>query len=1040
MSCPDENSLLDYARGESNAAKHRAVTEHLDVCAACRALVSELVRARTGDSSASMPRRQEAMDEDARGPLARGQLLGRYVILGPVGSGAMGVVYAAYDPELDRKVALKLLRPRASADPARAEKRLVREAQAMARLSHENVITVHDVNTFGGCSFVAMEFVEGGTLGDYLASRSQGWQDIVRLFLQAGRGVAAAHRAGLVHRDFKPSNVLVYSDGRVRVTDFGLARASGPGALPIGETRSMAFADLSATVEGAAIGTPAYMAPEQFAGAAVDARTDQFAFCVSLYEALYGVRPFAGATGAEIERNIAGGHVQQPVTRREVPAKVRRTLLRGLRGAPDERFPSMEPLLVALGAATSTRHRVREAVAVVTTLLAVLGVLGAHRLVRQRKLEACARPPEMAGLWAAAARARVEQAFLATRLPYAKETFTRVAAVLDRYVTDWTAVRREACALGSLPSPAVAAQRMACLDSRSAALATLVDGLAHGGRATVDRAVESAHALPRLDLARCESSVEFEEQARASASPDRVARLRSQLAVARVSRNLGRPLPGLRAARTAATEARAMGLRAAEAQALFYEAGFQGDVGERKPVPAILNHALALADEARADELRAEIAIALFQMVVFMESRGDLHSAENERLREQASAALRRIGGRPDLEARFERCLGEAERRYGSLDAAARHLERALSVRQAAFGPHDLGLASILSEIGRTWHMRGVLTKASEHYRRALALAEALLSPGHVRLASYHSDLGVALMMQGDLAGAEVEYQRALDIRTAVTGSNSDGVAESLNGFAELRYNQGRYEEARQMIEQAIAIRERVLGPDHQMVALALSDLGLALGAQRKVGPALIAQKRAFAIARRAYGDDHPELAHYWNYLGEALLAAGDIQGAWRAQTRGLALLERSPGNSARAWECLLDRGRILIREGRFATAIKETTRALELLEKENGADSPSLAEALIALGEASLGAGEAARARAVLERAVALWRKSTLDPLQLADAQFLLARALTHGSPKRMPVRARELALSARDIYAKAGGSRAAERRRLARWLQSVS
>src|SRR5262245_37690244 len=208
----------------------------------------------------------------------------------------MGVVYAAYDPELDRRVALKLLHAGGSVE---ARKRLLREAQAMARLAHPNVIAVHDVGTWGDEVFVAMEFVEGPTLAERVRDEEPGWREVLDLYLQAGEGLAAAHVAGIVHRDFKPQNALVGRDGRVRVLDFGLAR--GTGALPPREAEegpdSGAAPGLLVTPltrSGSRMGTPAYMSPEQFEGLPADELSDQFSFCVALYEALYGERPFGG--------------------------------------------------------------------------------------------------------------------------------------------------------------------------------------------------------------------------------------------------------------------------------------------------------------------------------------------------------------------------------------------------------------------------------------------------------------------------------------------------------------------------------------------------------------------------------------------------------------------------------------------------------------------------------------------------------------------------------------------------------------------------
>ncbi|WNG53475.1 protein kinase [Archangium gephyra] len=351
--CPDENVLAGFASGALSHEDTPRLEQHLDGCAACRALVAAVAAeaSRPGDSHAptcldtgvpTLPMHPGAPS------LEPGSHVGRYLIEGLLGEGGMGVVYAARDPALGRTVALKLLRPGGGGEEGRA--RLVREAQAMARLSHPNVLPLFELGTEGGSVFLAMERVEGPTLAGWLRERERPWREVLTLFLQAGEGLAAAHRAGLVHRDFKPANVLVGADGRPRVTDFGLVRheatadAAPPGDAGAGDTGE------ALTRAGAAPGTPAYMSPEQLAGREVDARGDQFSFCVALHEALYGIRPFdARARGGARWSRV-------PVPRGpRLPRSVRAAMERGLSLSPEARFPSMDALLVALAPPSGPR-------------------------------------------------------------------------------------------------------------------------------------------------------------------------------------------------------------------------------------------------------------------------------------------------------------------------------------------------------------------------------------------------------------------------------------------------------------------------------------------------------------------------------------------------------------------------------------------------------------------------------------------------------------------------------------------------------------
>ncbi|MBL9101070.1 MAG: protein kinase [Myxococcales bacterium] len=307
--------------------------------------------------------------------------IGRYLVIEPLGEGGMGVVFAAYDPQLDRKVAIKLVRPAyTESSGGEAQARLVREAQALARLRHPNIVTVYEVGPFDNEVYVAMEFVDGVTLRTWQFEQARGWRDILRVYQAAGRGLAAAHRAGLVHRDFKPDNVLVTRDGEPRVLDFGLAFRDAAAAVHR-PSAAAPVADL--TVTGALVGTPAYMSPEQHRGETVDVRTDVFAFAVALFEALYGTRPYAGATLIEISTALFEGRISPPPSFIKVPSWVRRAVHRGLKIDARERFQDMEALLRALGRDPRRYAAVAGAVAVVGAV--IVGLVLALRTADSRQ-------------------------------------------------------------------------------------------------------------------------------------------------------------------------------------------------------------------------------------------------------------------------------------------------------------------------------------------------------------------------------------------------------------------------------------------------------------------------------------------------------------------------------------------------------------------------------------------------------------------------------------------------------------------------------
>ncbi len=395
MGCLDANLLQAWQDGRLVETEQRITEEHLDSCADCRHLVATLV---TGDTSARPPPAADgsftlavtlpaAASHDALVP--PGAKIGRFVVTKQLGVGGMGVVYAADDPELGRQVAVKVLRGAVARDSVLAARRIMREARLTARVSHPNVVAIYEVGQEDDHVFIAMELVSGSSLSTWIRERPRSPKEILAVFVDAGRGLAAAHAAGVVHRDFKPDNVLVGTDGRARVTDFGLARRgeNEPEAPGDDEDRARARRSSLSDLSNAAaiLGTPAYMAPEQHSGAHTDPRTDQFSFCVALYEALHGQRPFDGKTWEELSQSVLAGRVKPPPPSSRVPASLHRIVERGLSVRPGDRFASMNELLQALG-----RDRGRPlrawAYASLVALVAMATALAGDWMARERTL------------------------------------------------------------------------------------------------------------------------------------------------------------------------------------------------------------------------------------------------------------------------------------------------------------------------------------------------------------------------------------------------------------------------------------------------------------------------------------------------------------------------------------------------------------------------------------------------------------------------------------------------------------------------------
>jgi predicted Ser/Thr protein kinase len=375
--CLAADTVDAFTRGELSPSSVDQLEKHIAACSPCRELLSELVQLGFADEAPPVTTASTApVSSGTRLELASGSHVGRYVILQRLGEGGMGVVYSAHDPELSRKVALKLLRGDfAHAQHGTLRERLRREAQAMAQMAHPNVVTIYDVGTWGDLVFIAMEFIDGETLSQWLARGPHSWRDVLAMFLPAGNGLAAAHAVGVVHRDFKPANVLVGLDRRVRVGDFGLAaiNASSPQSIHDSHGSAALTADMRRT--GSVAGTPYYMAPEQLLGRFTDARSDQFSFCVALYQAIAGHHPFD-------RRHLADGlaaasHSRSSKTRVPpvtMPRWLHRVLVRGLSVDPADRFSSMEALLGAL-VRKPRRRWPAVACALAATALLVAGVL-----------------------------------------------------------------------------------------------------------------------------------------------------------------------------------------------------------------------------------------------------------------------------------------------------------------------------------------------------------------------------------------------------------------------------------------------------------------------------------------------------------------------------------------------------------------------------------------------------------------------------------------------------------------------------------------
>ncbi|MBK9757447.1 MAG: serine/threonine protein kinase [Nannocystis sp.] len=688
--CPDESELAALLEGVATPAQRQRIDVHLAGCSSCAAVLAAYAREATDApglaTSAALSLAPRPVDE----LLPDGATLGRFVVLGRLGAGAMGVVYLAYDRQLDRKVAIKLVRAALLVHPD-SRARLLREAQAMARIAHANVIAVYEAGEHDAQIYVVMELIRGVTLRAWLAP-THTWRERLACFLQAGRGLAAAHAAGLVHRDFKPDNVLVSNNGEVKVTDFGLARAldghddaraaTMTGGVLATLERSAPL-ERSLTAAGAAVGTPAYMSPEQIDGRA-DARSDQFSFCVALWEALHGQRPFAGQAIAEVWRNASRG-MFTPVPRdSKVPARVNAALRRGLAARPEARFADMDALLAALAYDPAVRRRrIGVSLGLVTGLVTGLGLAGLAIVREPAVTPTCTGAAgRMQGVWDETQRERVRGALLATHLDRATATWERVAASLDAYATDWIAAHTDTCLAHQRGEQSGAALdlRMSCLERRRDELAALRDALATIDAASLDEAARGAAQL--RPLAPCADVASLQQRAgQLDPPPERAEELaaaRAEIDAAEARERTGQYPAGLVRADAALALAIPLDYAPLTAAARLARGRLLERLGRYEDADAELGAAIALADRSGDDELRAEAATWRVGVLGQRLARPE----EAERWAEMAAAVVDRVHAPAELQSRLDRSRGAVQVARGEYAAAAASYQRALAIRE----------------------------------------------------------------------------------------------------------------------------------------------------------------------------------------------------------------------------------------------------------------------------------------------------------------------------------------------------------------------
>jgi eukaryotic-like serine/threonine-protein kinase len=944
-------------------------------------------------------------------------LVGRFEVRECLARGAMGIVFRAHDPKLDRDVAIKVLASSRTASSGRRG-RMLREAQGMAKLSHPNVVTVHEVGEVDEGVFIAMELVDGTTVTDWLAAARRSWREVRDVFLSAGRGLAAAHDAGVYHRDFKPDNVMIGRDGRVRVMDFGLARLELDPSEPASDS-DVDYAEGSdlLSLSGEFAGTPAYMAPEQFDGIA-DARCDQFSFCVALFEALFGRRPFEGKTIAALRLATTTGEIRLPSRRANVPAWLRRTVVRGLAANPEDRHESMATLLEAL---THDRVLGRRRTGVAIAGLGVAIVLTG--LVWRSDPPVCSGATQtMEETWSKTRADDLLDAFVASKLPYAAQSAELAIRHVDELASRWIEVHIEVCERGLRHelSSELLDRRMSCLDQHRRTLDATIDVVAEADHEVVKRAIEVIAGVPVADECLREADV-MPLMPPADVAAD-VQAIRTLMAEAEALARAGKWPRAEALAEAALQQAQTVGWDPVVAEALRT---FGLELIRREEYPRAaepLVEGFFLASEVGRYELAAETAEKLVRV-----SSNLGRTEEAMTWSRHAELALERSAAGPIQRARLEDAIANALTHVGRFDEAAARQTEAIALAERSLPQSELLLADILTNSAQTLTRSGRGDEAVLRIERAVAISEAALGPDHPKTLVSLNNLGIVLRRLGRLDEALEVHHRALEIWEREWGPDDVETLTCRESLGQTLAALGRLEEALEILRDVLA-RTRARGDDPSL-SLRANNVGHVLSLLGRNEEALAVFENALTRSVAALGSDHINNAVFLANIGSVLSDLGRHEEAIEHLERSLALrrehLGPAHGSVGHSMQLL---GIARSATGRHPQALEILHDLLVMRERDAGTSTKALAHTLAMVGEAERASGDLGAARKSFERAVALVDADDLQDATAGRVRLGLAVALEQDATAR--TRAVEQARLAERLLRSADDPRAADAR----------
>ncbi|MCH9647834.1 MAG: serine/threonine-protein kinase [Deltaproteobacteria bacterium] len=923
--------------------------------------------------------------------LPAAQTIGRYAVLSHLGSGGMGSVYAAFDPDLDRRVALKLVR--SDRESRREQTRLLQEARALAQLNHSNVVRIYDVGLHGSQVFFAMEFVSGSSLRPWLQAHRPSWKRILRLFGGVARGLAAAHRQGLIHRDLKLENILVGEDGEARIADFGIAAFRDRNPDPRSEPGSPAAADTSfpkpfpPTV--VLRGTPGYMAPEVTAGLTADERSDQFSFCVALYASLFGKLP---PTASSESVAIPGDRSSiEPVDRSVLPAGLHKILQRGLSSRPEDRFPSMAALEQDLMGVLSPRSRSPWLVlGAVSLLLVPLGLA----FLQVGTTPPCSSGEErLLGIWDTERRQQLKTAFLSTGSSFAAAAFAEVEKKLDLYGQDWTEMHREVCLATEVhqqQSQQLYDLRMMCLEGRREEMRSATELLLSVTEEGIPQVFRATEALSPLSP--CAESSRLALLSPLPAEPQerrRIEDLQTQVAKLGVRNRTGQHSDVDEVYQIVQAVQQA-GYPPLEAAALRQFAILQmrqeaDSAAATETMERALGAALAANDHAQVAALYGQLA------EYYGYNRGD--DVRGQWWSELAEAALLGLAT-TEYRSRFQihASLGLTAWSQSRFETAERHWGKALNYSQQLWGPEHGNSTQLLNNLAL------LPGKGPEEKRRllttSLALKEKAYGAWNPLLANTLVNLGALLADTGAYAVALNHARRSAEVLEEFHGEGHQDLAFPWILEADILNLLDRPREAQSRLEQAVAIAQ---------------DLG----------------------------DRHP--AHFPLMLAtaESKILQLELDEANAFLKQAHATLRPDPAAQPYYPSFLLARGRLQLLRRRPKAALETLLEAVEIIDnKQIHPPAWDLVALPAALGEAYSETGNMEAAQHHLEAAVGLAEEAERPLAPAAAARLSLARLIAEDDPHRADQLAEQTATLPAEVYSKWRHSLAAEAQR---WLDQI-